>query len=80
MVLAFELILQWPLEGPEDRQPWGVWQEGRWEARVEDVYVMGVSTLYDSCERKCVRRGGGRENRARLTLNPKNDLYLHFHI
>ncbi len=80
MVLAFELVLRWPLEGLESRRPWGVWREGRWGGREEDVYVMVVWTLYRSCEWKFERRGVGRENRARVTLNPNIDLFLLFHV
>ena len=47
---------------------------------MEDACVMVVWTLYGSCEWKSERRGGRRENRARITLNPNNDLSLLFHI
>ena len=62
MVLAFELVLRWPLGVLEPRQPWGVWRGGRWAGREGDAYVMVVWTLYGSCEWEWGRHGVGRED------------------
>ena len=80
MVLAFEFLLHWPLEGLEPRRPLGVSRGGRWAGREGDAYVMVVWTLYGSCGWKWERHGVGRENRARVTLNPNIDLSLLFHV
>ena len=55
MVLAFEVVLRWPLVGLEGGRPWGAWREGSWGGMVEDEYVMVVWTLYGNCEWKCER-------------------------
>ena len=70
MVLAFELVLRWPLEVLGPHRPWGVWRGGRWAGREGDAYVMVVWTLYGICEWKWERHGVGREIMARVTLNP----------
>lgn len=46
MVLDFDLVLRWPLEGLDSRRPWGVWRGGRWAGREGDACVMVVWTLY----------------------------------